>query len=167
MGYVKVSDPWVIWVQFLKITCLHFFTFLYLLLIILIQKKSIWYLCIWPFEFLKYYDKVNRALERGVWKTILFYSYTPHVSYIFGNLGTQGGDICTLKPIWYLCIWPFEFLKYHDKVNRALERGVWKTILFYSYTPHVSYIFGNLGTQGGDICTLKSIWASCYSPGPP
>ena len=47
----------------------HFFTFLYTLLILLMQKKRYlvpMYLCIWPFEFLKYHDKVNRALERGV-----------------------------------------------------------------------------------------------------
>ena len=49
----------------------------------------------------------------------------------------------------------------------ALERGVWRTILCYLNTPHVSYHFGNLGTQGGGICTLKPIWASCHSPGPP
>jgi hypothetical protein len=54
------------YVSALKSSFRHFFTFLYTLLIILIQKTGIWYLCIWPFEFLKYHDDVNRALERGV-----------------------------------------------------------------------------------------------------
>ena len=54
-----------------------------------------------------------------------------------------------------------------EPYHRALEGGVWRTILFYSYNPHVSYHFGNHGTQGGDICTLKPIWTSCQSPDPP
>ena len=90
----------------LKSSFRNFFTFLYKLLIILMQKNRYlvpMYWCIWPFEFLKYHDKVNSALERGVWRTISFYSYTPHVSYHFGNIGTQGGYICTLKPIWASC----------------------------------------------------------------
>ena len=46
--------------------CKNLHHFLYTLLIILMQKTGIWYLCIWPFEFFKYHDNVNRALERGV-----------------------------------------------------------------------------------------------------
>ena len=62
LSSVKVSDPGDIWVQFLKITCPHsnlvfeFFTFLYTLLIIWMQKKRLFgtyvfvYLDIWNSE---------------------------------------------------------------------------------------------------------------------
>ena len=67
--YVRVWDPGVIWGQFLfdylsalKSRFRHFFTLLYTILIIWMQKN--WYLvpmylCIWPFEFLKKHDKVS------------------------------------------------------------------------------------------------------------
>ena len=54
-----------------------------------------------------------------------------------------------------------------DAPHSALEWGCIRTILFFSYTPYVSYHFGNPGTQGGDICILKPKWTSCHSPGPP
>ena len=78
----------------LKSSFRHFFTFLYTLLIILMQKTGILFLCIWPFEFLKYHYSYTpqfgtnvKFLDEWIYKYIRYYRYwTNEYPNIFGMI---------------------------------------------------------------------------------